>query len=227
MEHHLCARRVPSTLRMILRDHCYYSHFTEETDEAWTVLSNLPQITVGGGRIQAGEPQTHAPSTASEPLRRFSRASASTTCHRRGILTPPQALGLPGNQTHSQKLSGGRGDTCRHLTARNAAEAPPKHPPAAGTGHPTRDHSDSLPLGKECLPEPGLCKAPGYVSIYLALGQGRSGRPGFLSLLQTTWHALRWGLFDSVCRRVPEKKKGSLSTQDGEGRDICGPQGGK
>ena len=104
---------------------------------------------------------------------------------------------------------------------------PPKHPPAAGAGHRTRDHSDSLPLGKECFPEPRLCKAPGYVSVYLALGQGRSRPPGFLSLLQTTWHALRWGLFESGCRWVPEKKKGSLSTQDGEGRDICGPQGGK
>ena len=92
----------------------YYSHFTEETDEAWTVLSNLPQITVGGGRIQAGEPQTQAPSTASEPLRRFSRASASTTCHRRGILTPPQALGLPGNQTLTQRFA------CSRLTGQNA-----------------------------------------------------------------------------------------------------------
>ena len=52
-------------------------------------------------------------------------------------------------------------------------------------------------------PRTQTLQAPGCVPVYPALGQGRSRPPGFLPLLRTTWHSLRW----AVCPSVPEKKE--------------------
>ena len=160
MEHHLHARRVPSTLRKILRDHCYYSHFTEETDEAQRVLSNLFQIMVGGGRIWEGEPQTQAPSTAVDLLEGFPEHLCPLPATDGGSSPLPRhgdSLGIRLDLRSS--LEGGETRARTSLPGMQM-KRPLKHPPAAGGGSPTWDHSDTLPLAEGVSPRTQTLQGP-------------------------------------------------------------------